>query len=126
MIDCRHLVPLTKQAKLLCPSGGSLYYQLDPTSECGLRRMRKIDQLNAKLPFAGARMLRHLLQLDGKKVGRKHVSILMDKMGIEALYRKINSSKKRLGSKSYLYLLRGEDRPAGSNMVFACDLHSAS
>ncbi|HIA69175.1 TPA: transposase, partial [Candidatus Poribacteria bacterium] len=44
-------------------------------------------------------MLRDLLRLDGGKVGRKHVSTLMKKMGIEALYRKPNSSQKHPGHK---------------------------
>ena len=36
-------------------------------------------------PFAGARMLRDMLQREGFDVGRKHVGTLMIKMGIQAL-----------------------------------------
>ena len=66
-------------------------------------------------------MLRDLLRLDGGKVGRKHVSTLMKKMGIEALYRKPNTSKRHPGHKIYPYLLRGLDinRP---NQVWATDI----
>ena len=67
--------------------------------------MRKIDQLHTELPFCGARMLRDLLKLDGEQVGRKHVSTLMKKMGIKALYRKPNTSKKHPGHRTYPYLL---------------------
>ena len=66
-------------------------------------------------------MLRDLLRLDGGKVGRKHVSTLMKKMGIEALYRKPNSSQKHPGHKIYPYLLTGLEinRP---NQVWAMDI----
>ena len=121
MINRDHGLSLTQQAKLLRLSRGSLYYQPRPTSEHDLRLMRKIDKLHTELPFAGARMLRDLLKLDGEKVGRKHVSTLMKKMGIEALYRKPNTSKKHPGHKIYPYLLRHleVDRP---NQVWAMDI----
>lgn len=121
MINRDHKLPLTQQAKILRLSRGSLYYQPRPTSERDLRLMRKIDKLHTAHPFAGARMLRDLLKLDGEKVGRKHVSTLMKKMGIEALYRKPNTSKKHPRHKIYPYLLRHLEvnRP---NQVWAMDI----
>jgi len=121
MINRDHGLSLSQQAKLLRLSRGSIYYQPRPTSEHDLRLMRKLDKLYTELPFAGARMLRDLLKLDGEKVGRKHVSTLMKKMGIEALYRKPNTSKKHPGHKIYPYLLRHleVDRP---NQVWAMDI----
>jgi putative transposase len=46
-------------------------------------------------------------------VGRLHVSRLMKRMGIEAVYRRPNTSKPAPGHKVYPYLLRGLviDRP---------------
>ena len=38
-------------------------------------------------------LLKNMLRLVGEKVGRRHVSTLMKKMGIEALYRKPNTSQ---------------------------------
>ena len=66
-------------------------------------------------------MLRHFLQLDGEKVGRKHVTTLMKKMGIEALYRQPNTSKRHPRHRIYPYLLRNLtiDRP---NQVWAMDI----
>lgn len=121
MINRDHKLPLTQQAKILRLSRGSLYYQPRPTSERDLRLMRKIDKLHTAHPFAGARMLRDLLKLDGEKVGRKHVSTLMKKMSIEALYRKPNTSKRHPGHKIYPYLLRHLEvnRP---NQVWAMDI----
>ena len=39
-------------------------------------------------PFAGSRLLRDLLAAEGSKIGRRHVTTLMKRMGIEALYRR--------------------------------------
>ena len=66
-------------------------------------------------------MLRDCLNLDSEKVGRKHVSTLMKKMGVEALYRKPNTSKRHPDHKIYPYLLRNltVDRP---NQVWAMDI----
>ncbi len=54
----------------------------------------------------GARMLRDQLNGQGYDVGRKRVGTLMKRMGIEALYRKPDTSKKRPGHEIYPYLLR--------------------
>ena len=121
MINRHHPLPLTQQSRLLRLSRSSLYYEPRPTPERDLRLMRKIDKLHTARPFAGSRMLRDMLRLDGEKVGRRHVSTLMKKMGIEALYRKPNTSKRHPGHKIYPYLLRGLDinRP---NQVWATDI----
>jgi putative transposase len=66
--------------------------------------MRRIDELHMVYPFAGSRMLRALLVREGIKVGRRHVATLMKKMGIEALYRRPNTSKPEPGHKIYPYL----------------------
>lgn len=68
----------------------------------------------------GARMLRDQLNRAGYAIGRKHVGTLMRRMGIEALYRKPGTSKKKPGHKIYPYLLRGLkiDR---ANQVWALD-----
>jgi hypothetical protein len=42
--------------------------------------MRRIDELHLKFPFAGARMLRDMLNGEGIEIGHKHVGTLMDKM----------------------------------------------
>lgn len=55
----------------------------------------------------GARMLRDQLNEQGIAVGRKHVKTLMQRMDIEALYCKPNTSKKLQGHEIYPYLLRG-------------------
>jgi len=87
MIDCDHPLPISKQAKAVGISRGSVYYLPRPVSEEDLELMQRIDRLHLEHPFAGSRMLRDMLKLEGFKVGRTHVSTLMKRMGFEALYR---------------------------------------
>ena len=83
-----------------------MYYQQYPISESDLQLMRRIDKLHLDHPFAGARMLRGMLRLEKIVVGRKHISTLMKKMGIEALYHKANNSRRNQAHRIYPYLLR--------------------
>ncbi len=106
MICRTHKLSVTRQARLLKLSRSSVYYSPRGASHRDLRLMGKIDKLHLKHPFAGARMLRDLLRLDGEKVGRLHVSTLMRRMGVEALVQKPNTSKKAPGHKVYPDLLR--------------------
>ncbi len=121
MISRNHKLPVTRQVKLLKLSRSTVYYQPSKVSKWDIGLMSKIDRLHLEHPFAGARMLRDLLRLDGEKVGRLHVSTLMKRMGIEALYRKPNTSKQNPKHKIYPYLLRALviDRP---NQVWAMDI----
>jgi putative transposase len=121
MIDRNHELALTKQATLLGISRGSVYYEPAPVSDADLALMRRLDELHLQFPFAGARMLRGLLAAEGSKVGRRRVTTLMRRMGIEAIYRRPNTSKPAPGHRIYPYLLRGLtiDRP---NHVWATDI----
>ena len=87
MIDRTHRLSVRRQAKALGISRGSVYHLARPTSEADLKLMRRIDGLHLEHPFAGSRMLRDLLRGEGHDVGRRHVSTLMKKMAIAALYR---------------------------------------
>ena len=88
MIDRAHDLPITKQAAALNISRGSVYYLPRPVSAADLALMRRIDELHLEFPFAGSRLLRDLLAAEGSKIGRRHVTTLMKRMGIEALYRR--------------------------------------
>jgi putative transposase len=106
MIDRSHDLPVTRQAVALGISRGSVYYLPRPVAASDLVVMRRIDELHLNFPFAGSRMLRDLLAGEGFAVGRLHVSTLMKRMGIEALYRRPSTSKPAPGHKIYPYLLR--------------------
>ena len=121
MIDRTHVLSLAKQAKVLGISRGSLYYEPQPVSEQDLALMRRMDELHLEYPFAGSRMLQGFLNREGFELGRLHVRSLMRRMGIEAIYRRPNTSKPGQGHKIYPYLLRNlvVDRP---NQVWAMDI----
>jgi putative transposase len=121
MIDRSHELSLTRQAAVLGISRGSVYYDPCPVSAADLAIMRRIDELHLDYPFAGSRMLRDLLRGEGIAVGRERVTTMMRRMGIEALYRRPNTSKPADGHKIYPYLLRdlAIDKP---NQVWAMDI----
>jgi putative transposase len=121
MIEREHALPLTRQAKILKLSRSGLYYRPRPVPPADLAVMRRIDELHLDYPFAGSRMLRDLLRGEGVEIGRQRVARMMKRMGIEALYRRPNTSKPTSGHKIYPYLLRGlaVERP---NQVWAMDI----
>ena len=121
MIKPTYDLPVYRQAELLNISRANVYYLPRPMSATDLALMRRVDELHLNFPFAGSRMLRDLLKLEGFKVGRKHVRTLMNKMGIMALYRKPHTSAPHPAHRIYPYLLKNLliDRP---NQVWASDL----
>ena len=121
MIDREHELAVGRQAALLQLSRSTLYYEPRPVSPAILALMRRIDELHLNYPFAGSRMLRDMLRADGVMVGRELVTRLMRRMGIEAIFRRPNTSKPAAGHKIYPYLLRKLviDRP---NQVWATDI----
>jgi putative transposase len=121
MIDRSHELSVVRQCQILDLPRSTAYYTAQPESPANLLLMRRIDELHMQFPFAGSRMLRDLLRQEDIVAGRKRIGRLMAKMGIEALYRKANTSRKTPGSHIYPYLLRNLtiDRP---NQVWAADI----
>jgi putative transposase len=121
MIDRKHDLPITRQAEVLSISRGSVYYLPRPVSATDLEVMRRLDRLHLEFPFAGSRMLRGLLVAEGCEIGRRHVKTLMQRIGVEALYRRPRTTKPEPGHKIYPYLLRATavTRP---NQVWAMDI----
>ena len=121
MIDRTHELPLVRQCQILELARSTAYYHPQPLSESDLALMRRIDELHMDWPFAGARMLSRILKREGLAVGRRHVSTLMKRMSIHALYRKPSTSRRHPAHKVYPYLLRDLEitRP---NHVWATDI----
>ena len=121
MIDPAHQLALVRQAELLALSRSNVYYLPRAVPESDLVLMRRMDELHLNFPFAGSRMLRDLLRLEGFVVGRKHVRTLMAKMGITAIYRRPRTSTPHPAHRIYPYLLKAFtiDRP---NQVWAADI----
>lgn len=106
MIDRTHDLPVSRQCQILSLARSTAYYRPQATSEADLTIMRRIDELHLEHPFAGSRMLRDMLRREGYLIGRKHVTALMKKMRIEALYRKPRTSTRHAAHQVYPYLLR--------------------
>lgn len=121
MIDRTHPLPIKRQAQVVGISRGTVYYHPEPIPAADLALMRRIDELHLEWPFAGARMLRDLLHREGVEIGRRHVGTLMRRMGIQALYRKPNTSKRHPKHAVHPYLLRGLAIER-ANQVWAMDI----
>jgi putative transposase len=114
-------MPITRQCDLLALSRSSLYYRPRGENEADLKLMRRLDELHLEHPFLGARKLARLLKDEGNLLGRRHVTSLMRRMGIEAIYRKKRTSLPAKGHTICPYLLTGVviERP---NQVWAADI----
>lgn len=107
MIERGAELPVKRQAELLELSRSNVYYVPRPLSERDLTLMRRIDELHLQWPFYGSRKLTIELTNEGFTVGRRHVRTLMQRMGIEASYRKPRTSLAARGAYVYPYLLGG-------------------
>ena len=121
MINRTHALSLVKQCRLLDVARSTAYYRPVPLSAEELALMRRIDELHLNHPFAGARMLSKMLKREGSLFGRRRVSTLMKRMGIHAIYRKPNTSKRHQAHPVYPYLLRNLSITR-SNHVWAADI----
>jgi putative transposase len=121
MIEPEHALPLSRQSRIVGISRSSLYYKAVPVSDGDLELMRLIDEIHLKYPFYGSRRIRNELRDLGHDVGRGHVSTLMRKMGIMALYQKPRLSVPHPDHKVYPYLLRGVEI-SRANHCWAADI----
>jgi putative transposase len=114
-------MPITTQCALLGLSRSSAYYRAREVSASDLALMRRLDELHLEHPFLGSRKLTRLLKDKGHAVGRRHVTTLMHRMGIEAIYRKPRTSLPDQAHKIYPYLLSEVviERP---NQAWAADI----
>ncbi len=121
MIDQGSNLSVSRQCEILGLNRTGVYYTPRPVSEEDLILMRRIDELHLKHPFYGARRLTKQLVREGVEVGRVHVTTLMRRMGIEAIYRRPRTSIPARDSLIYPYLLGGLkiDR---ADQVWASDL----
>jgi putative transposase len=97
---------LTRQCKLLKISRSSIYYTpvgFDPATP---ELMHEIDRILKKYPFFGSRQIAAYLPQSGFSAGRYRVRRLMGIMGLQAIYKGQNTSKKHPEHRMYPYLLR--------------------
>jgi len=110
MIDRDHRqLSLVRQCSLLNVSRASVYYRSVPTRTEDLELMALMDRQYLKTPFYGSRKMKVWLLGEGYLVSRDKVRRLMRLMGLEAIYRRPNTSKPAPGHRVYPYLLKGVD-----------------
>jgi putative transposase len=115
------VLPVVTQCRLLKVARSTLYYRPAPVSADDLAVMRRMDELHLAYPFYGSRRMAAVLRREGREVNRKRAKRLMTVMGIEAIYRKPNTSKGHPDHKIYPYSLRSLtiSRP---NRVWCADI----
>jgi len=85
---------LTKQCKLLKISRSSLYYTPFGVNAETLELMSEIDRVFTKHPFFASHQIAAYLRRNGFNVGRHRVRRLMGLVGLQAIYKSSNTSKK--------------------------------
>lgn len=125
-IDPNHAqLTITRQAELLGVSRGSYYYQpvVNEMEEARLKlHLNAIDETYTKRPYYGTRRLQiELERTYDIRIGRERIRHLMQRLGLEAIYPKPNTSKATPYNETYPYLLKGLDitRP---NHVWGSDI----
>jgi len=97
---------LTRQCKLLRISRSSIYYTPVGFDPATLDLMQEIDRIFTKDLFFGSRQIVAYLPQSGFSAGRHRVRRLMGIMGLLAIYKGPNTSKKHPQHKIWPYLLR--------------------
>lgn len=108
--ECKGL-SLRKAAKLLGINRTSQYYQPkeNTPSDEELECKRIIDRFHTDNPAWGARQLASQLQRLGHQAGRRKTARYMREMGIDAIYPKMNLSKRQQQAQVMPYLLKHVD-----------------
>ena len=97
---------LTRQCKLLKISRSSIYYTPVGFDQATIDLMHEIDRIFTKYPFFGSRQITAYLPQSGFSAGRHRIRRLMAIMGLQAIYKGPNTSKKHPQHRVYPYLLR--------------------
>jgi putative transposase len=124
MIERDHpSINIKRQADLLSVNRTSVYRPLSekqPSAE-NIQIMHRIDEIYMKHPYYGYRRMTTTLREQSFDVNRKRVRRLMRLMGLEAIYPKLNLSKRLHAKYCRPYLLRGLtiERP---NQVWGIDI----
>lgn len=97
-----------KQQCTLLGLNRSSYYAC-PTAITAIEQkiLNRMDEIFTEHPYYGNRRMMQVLRAEGIMIGRKKVRRYYQILGIEAIYPKMNLSKRNQAHKVYPYLLRG-------------------
>ena len=122
MIDTDHpKISISRQCELQGLNRSTFYYQSNGESELNLSLMRLIDEQYTRTPYYGSPKLTVWLRRRGYQINHKRVERLMNKMGLQAVCPKPNTSRKHADHKIYPYLLRGVEITS-PNHVWSADI----
>ncbi len=122
MIEHTHNLSVVRQCELLDLNRSSYYYR----SKKGLKdseykTMNRIDEIFTEHPYYGARRMSWVLKSEGLNVSRKKVRKYYEILGIEAVYPKMNLSRRNQAHKVYPYLLKNLEI-TNPNQVYCADI----
>ncbi len=114
-------ISVRRQCEIIKLNCSSFYYAPMGVNADTLALMKEIDRVFTAHPFFGSRQIATYLAGEGTKAGRHRVRRLMRLMGLEAIYKRPNTSKAHPQHPVYPYLLRkmNIDRP---NQVWCSDI----
>lgn len=98
---------IKQQCTLLGLNRSSYYARPTAITADDQKILNRMDEIFTEHPYYGNRRMMHVLRAEGIMIGRKRVRRYYQLLGIEAIYPKMNLSKRNQAHKVYPYLLRG-------------------
>lgn len=112
---------IKRQCELVELNRASYYAKATGLKAHEYKVLNKMDEIFTQHPYYGTRRMVHALRAEGYSVGRKKVRRYYQILGIEAIYPKMNLSKRNQAHKVYPYLLKGLIITA-PNQVWSMDI----
>jgi putative transposase len=112
---------IARQCELIELNRAAYYYKPKSLEESDYKIMKIIDEIFIEHPYYGTRRMAYILKKEGYDIGRKKVKKYYQIMGIEAVYPKMNLSRRNQAHKVYPYLLRDLEITY-PNQVYCADI----
>lgn len=116
----KHL-SIKRQCELLDLNRSSYYAKPRRVSVEEQKLLNRMDEIFTEHPYYGTRRMMHVLKSEGYQIGRKRIRRYYQILCIEAIYPKMNLSKRNQAHKVYPYLLNGLAITA-PNQVWSMDI----
>ena len=96
MVDPNHArLSIVRQCRWVSVARSSFYYEGTGETPLTLRLMRLIDEQFLETPFFGSRQMTRWLRRQGDTVSRKRVRRLMRLLGLQAIFQRPRSLRRR-------------------------------
>ena len=115
------MLAVSRQCDLLGIARSMVYYHPAAPSALDDVLKQRLDERYTAHPFYGSRRMTAVLQREGYAVNRKRVQRLLQELGLQTIYPKVNLSEPHPAHRVYPYLLRDVSivRP---NQVWSSDI----